>query len=87
MKDRTVGEIVAQVMQSIPQEHKHYFDKVMDDLTYTAPEVINNWFNDKFLPAFNRVIPYPPIDDWHFNAVAALTRQSVEEVRQRFKEE
>lgn len=82
MKDRTVGQIVEEVMNAIPQEHKHNFDKVMDDLLYTAPEIINNWFNDKFLRKFNEVIPYPPVDDWHYNAVAALTRKSVEEVRQ-----
>jgi|GEM_PF-6108358 len=84
MQDRTVGEIVDQVMKEIPEEHKHFFDKVMDDLCYTAPEIINNWFNDKFLKKFNEIIPPLPTEDWHFKAVAALTRQSVEEIRQRF---
>ena len=80
MKDRTVGQIVDEVMAAIPDKHKHYFDKVMDDLLYTAPEIINNWFNGKFLRKFNEVIPFPPIENWHFVAVAALTRKSVAEI-------
>jgi len=84
MKDRSVGEIVDQVLNAIPDEHKHYFDKVLDDLLYTAPEVINNWFNERFLRTFNNAVPNPPIDEWHFNAVAALTRKTVEQVREEF---
>lgn len=84
MKDRTVGQIVDEVMKSIPDEQKHHFDKVMNDLLYTAPEVINNWFNDKFLRKLNEIIPFPPVDDWHFEAVAALKRMPVEKVREQF---
>jgi len=72
-------------MATIPDEHRYYFDKVMNDPLYTAPEVINNWFNDKFLRRFNGIVPCPPIEDWHFNAVAALTRKTVEEVRKEFE--
>ena len=84
VKDRTVGQIVDEVMNAIPDEHKHYFDKVMNDLLYTAPEVINNWFNGKFLRRFNEVIPPLLTEEWHFTAVAALTRKSLEEVREQF---
>jgi len=84
VKDRTVGQIVDEVMKAIPDEHKYYFDKVMNDLLYTAPEVINNWFNGKFMRKFNEVVPYPPVEEWHFAAVSALTRKTVEELREQF---
>lgn len=85
--DRTVGQIVDQVMATIPEEHKNLFAGVMNDLLYTAPEIINNWFNNKFLPMFNRIVPYPPVEEWHFKAVAALTRQSIDDVRMQFQKE
>lgn len=85
MKDRTVGQIVDEVMEAIPEEHKHNFAQAMDDLTYAAPEVINSWFNDKFLRTFNFIIPHPPVEDWHFAAVAALARKTIKEVREEFK--
>jgi len=86
MQDRTIGQIVGQVMNAVPAEHKHLFDKIMEDLLYTAPEAMGYWF-DKFQRTFNYVIPNPPAEDWHFQAIAALTRQSVEDVKSQFKTE
>lgn len=87
MRNRTAIEIVNEVMEVIPEEHEYHFDKIMGDLRYTAPELVNNWFNNKFIPTFNRVIPYPPVEDWHFRAISALTRKTLDQVYQEYGDE
>jgi hypothetical protein len=75
---RTIGEIVDQVMATIPEDHVNDFD----GLIYTAPEMMG-----EFIKRFNEVVPLKPTEEWHYLAIAALTLMSVDQVRAKFNRE
>lgn len=83
-QQRTVDEVVSQVMDAIPENQKTRFKSVLESLKFSAPE--NKFLHfERFEEIFNDIIPYPPQEDWHFSAVAALLNQNVEDVRTNFQ--
>jgi len=81
---RTVGQIIDQVLATLPDEHKHDFDKILESIKYAAPETLYSIWLGNFCVRFNEIVPPQPTEDWHIEAISALTNISIDEVKEKF---
>ena len=78
--NRTIPQIVNQVMQEIPDEYVGQFKSVLSSMSYSAPKRLPYWF-EQFQEVFNEVIPEKPTEEWQAKAISALTKQPLESIK------
>jgi hypothetical protein len=79
-------EVVDQLLAvpTLPVEMRKSFEKVRNDLRYTAPErEVEKMVEINML--FNVFVPKPLVWDWQFDALAAFMNEPVESLRNRMK--
>lgn len=83
MHNRSLIEIVREVADVMPEEHKSTFESLYTSVSYAAPEAQGMWYN-RLLCIFNDIIPNPITKEWMVKPVSALTKLSEQEVREKY---
>lgn len=71
-------EVINDTLVHFPDDIKK---RLLENLSFCAPEIMLS----SFVYYFNSNVPRPPVEEWHFRAVAALQNKSYEEIVDNFK--
>jgi hypothetical protein len=77
---RNSAEILDQVKTALDGRFDKEFKSLLNDFFYMAPELEQQKIQ-KINFFIQRYIPYPPIEDWQINVVAALMNITPEKVK------
>jgi hypothetical protein len=88
---RHPADVARAIKNKIDKEAEVWKDAecILDDLAssmdYAAPELWPHWFGE-LSRYINYIIPFPPQEEWQWEAVAELTDKTVDELKTEMKE-